>query len=302
MHSTLLLLLALPPLAGSWDSIAIPRATSTLAHSLRALAPKPTGAGSMDAELPRGTSGYQSHVQKSAGYAQPLPPTSVLAFHAPPPPPLEEDGGSAQLQVGICMGILGLTITFVVGHMLELNHVHWVPEAAVGVLSGALMAGVMALAGNEAVLQMERFDYEFFMIFLLPPIIFEAGFNMDVISFLSNIGPTAVSRTLLDRRLHSSSGMHSSRSHKLRHVCHRRALLAPLGRQPTNAPECPPTVFCFRRYLDLHVRRWWPSMGGWPARIMLPTRAACISHVWLAYLSNRPRHSACRLPGDPRPS
>ena len=36
----------------------------------------------------------------------------------------------------------------------------------------------------------EKFDFEFFMIWLLPPIIFEAGYNMNVAKFMQNIGPT----------------------------------------------------------------------------------------------------------------
>ena len=39
-------------------------------------------------------------------------------------------------------------------------------------------------------LNYERFDFDFFIVWLLPPIIFEAGFNMDVHSFFANIYPT----------------------------------------------------------------------------------------------------------------
>ena len=35
-----------------------------------------------------------------------------------------------------------------------------------------------------------RSNFEFFIVFLLPPIIFEAGFNMNVEAFFMNAGPT----------------------------------------------------------------------------------------------------------------
>ena len=95
-----------------------------------------------------------------------------------------------QLKVSIVFGIIGLMFTFITGHLLELNHVHWVPEAAVGVLAGTAVAGVAFLLHDDEVLRHQRFNFEFFMIWLLPPIIFEAGYNMDVISFISNLGPT----------------------------------------------------------------------------------------------------------------
>ena len=92
-----------------------------------------------------------------------------------------------QLKVSIVFGIAGLMFTFIIGHVLEQNHIHWVPEAAVGVLAGTICAGVAMVLHDDEVLRHQRFNFEFFMIWLLPPIIFEAGYNMDVISFISNL-------------------------------------------------------------------------------------------------------------------
>ena len=63
-------------------------------------------------------------------------------------------------------------------------------RAAVGVLVGAGIAFVLSKLHDDAVLAYERFDFDFFIVWLLPPIIFEAGFNMDVQSFFRNIYPT----------------------------------------------------------------------------------------------------------------
>lgn len=88
------------------------------------------------------------------------------------------------------IGILALGATFVVSTILERKHIHWIPEAGVGVIIGGLCSATAALFGMSDMLAQEKFDFEFFMIWLLPPIIFEAGFNMDVESFFMNSGPT----------------------------------------------------------------------------------------------------------------
>lgn len=87
-------------------------------------------------------------------------------------------------------GIMALAGTFIVGQILESKHFHYLPEAAVGVLMGILAGGFAKYTGNHAMISHERFDFEFFMVYLLPPIIFEAGFNMNVKAFVDNIGPT----------------------------------------------------------------------------------------------------------------
>ena len=88
------------------------------------------------------------------------------------------------------VGILATALTFIVGYYVEHNHINWLPEAAIGVLIGAFAAYICKMyhAPFERTL---RFDFEFFMTFLLPPIIFEAGYNMNVRAFFGNLGPTA---------------------------------------------------------------------------------------------------------------
>jgi len=108
------------------------------------------------------------------------------------PEQLEEEAESEEpmFKWTCVVAILSLAATFAVGHTLEHHHVKRLPEAGVGVLMGALAAGAAKLLGNEVMLGQERFDFEFFMVFLLPPIIFEAGFNMNVHAFIDNLGPT----------------------------------------------------------------------------------------------------------------
>ena len=92
------------------------------------------------------------------------------------------------------MGVLGIAATFICGHLLEQQHVSWIPEAAIGLMIGFLIAA-FATEGWIGPLAFPwayhmRFDFEFFMTVLLPPIIFEAGFNMNVRPFFANLAPT----------------------------------------------------------------------------------------------------------------
>jgi sodium/hydrogen exchanger 8 len=108
---------------------------------------------------------------------------------------LEEEAAAeaaeeAAAKLTAVVGILALAATFTIGFILEANHVHWMPEAGVGIIVGFVVASAASFVGDVQMLDNERFDFEFFMTWLLPPIIFEAGFNMNVGVFFKNIGPT----------------------------------------------------------------------------------------------------------------
>lgn len=93
----------------------------------------------------------------------------------------EEAEEESNIKWGFVVGILALGFTFVGGYILEHFHVHWIPEAAVGLIMGALVAWSTELMGNDVMISHEKFDFEFFMTFLLPPIIFEAGYNVAIV-------------------------------------------------------------------------------------------------------------------------
>ena len=95
------------------------------------------------------------------------------------------------------LALSALVVTLVIGRLLETRHIYRLPVSGIGVLIGALCAGVVRWTApwfkdsvGEDMLKDERFDYDFFMVALLPPIIFEAGFNLDAASTMRNIGPT----------------------------------------------------------------------------------------------------------------
>ena len=96
----------------------------------------------------------------------------------------------SQIKWGFVLGLLGLAATFIGGYILEMNEVTRLPEAGVGLMVGAAIAYGAIASGNEVISSHEKFDFEFFMTWLLPPIIFEAGYNMNVPAFMANLGPT----------------------------------------------------------------------------------------------------------------
>ena len=109
----------------------------------------------------------------------------------------EKESKDKALLWACVIGLGALVLTLLIGRALERRHLHRLPHSGVGVFIGAVCAGVVrwvaassASRVDDDVLKDEQFDYEVFMVFLLPPIIFEAGFNIDAPSTMRNLGPT----------------------------------------------------------------------------------------------------------------
>ncbi|KAJ1635052.1 Cation/H+ exchanger, partial [Pavlovales sp. CCMP2436] len=101
-------------------------------------------------------------------------------------------GVVAESDWSIVAGLGCLLLTFLIGRYLESCHFNYLPEAGVAILLGILTSALAAATGSEVLRDDMKFDFEFFMVWLLPPIIFEAGFNMNRHAFFANLLPTAL--------------------------------------------------------------------------------------------------------------
>jgi len=105
-----------------------------------------------------------------------------------------EDGDEGMHRVAVVIALLSLVIAFCVAYLVE-EKLHWtfLPEAAIAVLVGMVVSGVFYLGQygtGKHIDDIMKFDKEFFFVWLLPPIIFEAGYNMNRKAFFENIVPT----------------------------------------------------------------------------------------------------------------
>ena len=111
---------------------------------------------------------------------------------------------------------------------------HWLPEAAIGVLVGMFASGLAKMAHSDGLLEKEKFDFEFFMIWLLPPIIFEAGFNMNVQACVGSGSPRLTSAHL------GSSPRLTSALHERARRSSQTSARPPSS--PSSAPSPPPLL------------------------------------------------------------
>jgi len=80
-------------------------------------------------------------------------------------------------------------------YILHTHRVEWLPESGLGILAGAAFSlCVLGLTDDQHVMMDDggplEFDEDFFMTWLLPPIIFEAAFNLNVDAFQASLFPT----------------------------------------------------------------------------------------------------------------
>ncbi|CAI7746010.1 unnamed protein product [Closterium sp. NIES-53] len=79
-----------------------------------------------------------------------------------------------------------LCACIVVGHLLE--DVRWINESVTAIIFGLVTGGVVLLVRKGKSSLVLRFDEDLFFIYLLPPIIFNAGFQVKKKQFFRNFG------------------------------------------------------------------------------------------------------------------
>ncbi|KMT12877.1 hypothetical protein BVRB_4g089680 [Beta vulgaris subsp. vulgaris] len=93
------------------------------------------------------------------------------------------ESGHAQV-VPIAVFVAVLCFCMVIGHLLEENR--WVNESITAILIGCLTGMIILLISKGKNSHIVRFDEELFFIYLLPPIIFNAGFQVKKKQFFQN--------------------------------------------------------------------------------------------------------------------
>jgi sodium/hydrogen exchanger 3 len=101
----------------------------------------------------------------------------------------EESENKHKIDQAMALHMILLILTFLLGFMLTKAQFKYLGEAGVGLLLGAFAGAILtATNGAEYFSTLVQFDESVFFLVLLPPIIFEAGYNMKRRYFFRNLG------------------------------------------------------------------------------------------------------------------
>jgi len=83
----------------------------------------------------------------------------------------------------LCLLLL-LVLSLLLGHILKQKESRWLQVSGVATILGALFGLILTLVGEQTTFKpITALNAEFLFLFLLPPIIFESGYNMDKVNF-----------------------------------------------------------------------------------------------------------------------
>lgn len=96
--------------------------------------------------------------------------------------------GEEELEAQELLVLFGvLVVSIIATYFLLKFHFHYLPESVATILIGIIIGVGIRLSGNNLT-EVVRLDPELFFIFLLPGIIFDAGYNLEKGDFFGNIG------------------------------------------------------------------------------------------------------------------
>ncbi|KAH7444789.1 hypothetical protein KP509_02G091800 [Ceratopteris richardii] len=91
--------------------------------------------------------------------------------------------------ISITIQIIMLVLTFITGHLLRRKKIMVIHEASAALILGVLAGLVVRASGEKGGFKdWMNFNNEFFFYFLLPPIIFESGWSLNLKPFFGNFG------------------------------------------------------------------------------------------------------------------
>ena len=97
-----------------------------------------------------------------------------------------EQEHTSSLAIFFVLFVLVLCIFLI--HFILQTKCHYIPESLAIVFLGAFVGAVIKLLPNEEIKRVESFSPTAFFLVLLPPIIFESGYNLHKGNFFANMG------------------------------------------------------------------------------------------------------------------